>query len=129
MTGKVFQESSNIFQDQAKVLFDYYKAAAESIVTAEMNEERNKEDLINQKSITISQRGKYKITFIVSFVLGALFFLMVLILMSSLAILGVVGLIGGIVAGVLFLIKYIQAGKEIENYDNLIIQSDQKYHH
>ncbi|MCR5768784.1 MAG: hypothetical protein K6G45_09885 [Lachnospiraceae bacterium] len=127
MTGKVFQESSNIFQDQAKVLFDYYKAAAESIVIAEMNEERNKEDLINQKNITISQRGKYKITFIVSFVLGALFFLMVLILMSSLAILGVVGLIGGIVAGVLFLIKYIQAGKEIENYDNLIIQSDQKY--
>ena len=25
MTGKVFDDSLNIYQDQAKVLFDYYK--------------------------------------------------------------------------------------------------------
>ena len=32
MTGKVFQDSANVYQDQAKVLFEYYKKAAEKIV-------------------------------------------------------------------------------------------------
>jgi len=36
MSGIVFNESSNIYQDQAKVLFDYYKQAAELIVSQEM---------------------------------------------------------------------------------------------
>lgn len=48
MTGKVFPETSNIYQDQAKVLFDYYKAAAEKIVNEEMAIERNQEDLKKQ---------------------------------------------------------------------------------
>jgi hypothetical protein len=34
-TGKVFQESSNIYQDEAKVLFNYYQQAAERIVKEE----------------------------------------------------------------------------------------------
>src|SRR5258708_29936906 len=36
MNGKIFKESSNIFQDQAKILFDYYRKAAEQIVSEEM---------------------------------------------------------------------------------------------
>ena len=28
-TGKIFQESSNIYQDEAKVLFSYYQQAAD----------------------------------------------------------------------------------------------------
>lgn len=35
MTGKIFPESSNIYQDQAKILFNYYSQAAEKIVTEE----------------------------------------------------------------------------------------------
>lgn len=35
MYGKIFQESGNIYQDQAKILFDYYKKAAERIVAEE----------------------------------------------------------------------------------------------
>jgi len=35
MTGKIFFESSNIYQDQAKILFDYYSRAAEKIVREE----------------------------------------------------------------------------------------------
>ena len=35
MTGKIFPESNNIYQDQAKVLFDYYRKAAEKIVQEE----------------------------------------------------------------------------------------------
>lgn len=35
MTGKVFAESGNIYQDQAKILFNYYSTAAEKIVQEE----------------------------------------------------------------------------------------------
>lgn len=35
MEGKIFNDSSNIYQDQAKVLFEYYKNAAEKIVNEE----------------------------------------------------------------------------------------------
>lgn len=34
-TGKIFQESSNIYQDEAKVLYSYYQQAAERIVREE----------------------------------------------------------------------------------------------
>ena len=32
MTGKIFAESGNIHQDQAKILFNFYSQAAEKIV-------------------------------------------------------------------------------------------------
>jgi len=35
MNGKIFPESSNIYQDQAKILFNYYQQAAEKIVQEE----------------------------------------------------------------------------------------------
>ncbi len=35
MSGKIFDTSANIFQDQAKILFEYYKQAAERIVSEE----------------------------------------------------------------------------------------------
>ena len=35
MTGKIFQESNNIYEDQAKILFNYYSQAAEKIVKQE----------------------------------------------------------------------------------------------
>jgi len=35
MTGKIFPESTNIYQDQAKILFNYYSQAAEKIVQEE----------------------------------------------------------------------------------------------
>ncbi len=35
MNGKIFPESSNIYQDQARILFNYYKMAADKIVSEE----------------------------------------------------------------------------------------------
>ena len=35
MTGKIFPESTNVYQDQAKILFEYYLNAAENIVNEE----------------------------------------------------------------------------------------------
>ncbi|MBO7160117.1 MAG: hypothetical protein J6V62_01600, partial [Paludibacteraceae bacterium] len=34
-TGKIFRDSSNVYQDQARLLFNYYEQAAESIVRQE----------------------------------------------------------------------------------------------
>jgi hypothetical protein len=41
MGGKIFPESVNLFQDQAKILFNYYKKAAEKIVGEEMELEKS----------------------------------------------------------------------------------------
>ena len=35
MTGKIFPTSANIYEDQAKILFEYYRQAAEAVVTEE----------------------------------------------------------------------------------------------
>ena len=48
MTGKIFAESENIYQDQAKILFNYYKTAAEKIVTEEMGLESKIDETRNE---------------------------------------------------------------------------------
>ena len=53
MEGKIFNDSANIYQDQAKVLFEYYKSAAEKIV----NEEKSYEEKISNAEYQIT---KYK---------------------------------------------------------------------
>lgn len=77
MTGKVFSSSSNIYQDQAKILFDYYKSAAETIVAAEMQEEQNLRDLIMQRDQMAAARDeagkKSKIMFCLCFLVVPLF--------------------------------------------------------
>lgn len=49
MSGKIFQDSANIWQDQAKVLFNYYRQAAERIVTEEERIENNVRQLESEK--------------------------------------------------------------------------------
>jgi hypothetical protein len=54
MDGKVFAESTNLYQDQARILFDYYKKAAEKIV----KEEKELEDSIEASRLAITQAEK-----------------------------------------------------------------------
>ena len=49
-TGKIFQDSSNIYQDKAKVLFNYYQQAAERIVREEERIEKEIANLNEQKA-------------------------------------------------------------------------------
>lgn len=107
MTGKIFEGSSNIYQDQAKILFDYYKAAAETIVAAEMAEEQNKADLIKQRDDMIASGNKSKTIAIVMFVL---FFLL-----------------ATIVIGIVYLLKYFKCKDEVERFEGLITQCDERY--
>lgn len=51
MEGKIFNDSANIYQDQAKVLYEYYKSAAEKIV----NEEKLYEDKIKNAEYQIKK--------------------------------------------------------------------------
>ena len=44
-TGKIFSDSSNIYQDQARLLFNYYEQAAEQIVKQEEAIEKQISDL------------------------------------------------------------------------------------
>ncbi len=41
MSGKIFAESANLYQDQARILFDYYREAAERIVSEEERIEKD----------------------------------------------------------------------------------------
>jgi hypothetical protein len=51
MKGKIFPESSNIFQDQAKILFNYYQSMAEKIVQEEERIEKEIAKLEEEKKM------------------------------------------------------------------------------
>ena len=51
MTGKIFPESNNVYQDQAKVLFNYYRQMAEKIVQEEERIEKEIAILEEQKAL------------------------------------------------------------------------------
>ncbi len=107
MTGKIFESSSNIYQDQAKILFDYYKAAAEAIVSAETAEEQNKADLIRQRDEVIAAGKKNKTIAIVMFVLFMFLFT--------------------IIIGIVYLVKHFKCRDEAERLDGLIAECDERY--
>lgn len=50
MNGKIFPESDNVYQDQARILFNYYKQAAEKIVREEERIEGEIKALEEEKS-------------------------------------------------------------------------------
>lgn len=52
MSGKVFPESANLYEDQAKVLFDYYRGVAEQIVSQE-------EDLEKKISVAREEQSQF----------------------------------------------------------------------
>ena len=55
---KVFQQSENIYQDQAKLLFNYYMQSAEQIVSEEERIEHEIELLMSERSEIEAQKSK-----------------------------------------------------------------------
>ena len=100
MTGKVFQDSANVYQDQAKVLFEYYKKAAEKIVGEQKRIEEEKADIE-----ALREKASKK--------------------MSLFKILGFVTLI--LAVGLIFLILFFKTRKQIEEYDQRLAQLDEEY--
>ena len=61
MTGRVFTDSANIYQDQAKILFDYYKKAAEKIVVEEKDLEAKIDSCQKEIELNESEEKFYSI--------------------------------------------------------------------
>ena len=69
-TGKIFSDSSNIYQDQARLLFNYYEQAAERIVRQEEAIEKQIKDLENDRTqveFKMSDIWKWFLTIILFF--------------------------------------------------------------
>jgi hypothetical protein len=106
MGGKIFSDSLNLYQDQAKILFNYYKKAAEKIV----QEETALEKSIAEAKAQIALSGKEKIKGIViavAFLVAALLFgLLVHVVLFVLAL--------GAIWGVVVLVKSKKSKEENE---------------
>jgi hypothetical protein len=74
MKGKIFQESSNIYQDQAKILFNYYQQMSEKIVQDEEHYEKEIARLEEEKSVLTSDLGKAKYWLLICFLIIPLIF-------------------------------------------------------
>lgn len=61
MKGKIFQESSNVYQDQAKILFNYYQQMAEKIVQEEERIEKEIAILEEEKILLNQDLSKAKL--------------------------------------------------------------------
>ena len=72
MTGKIFKESANIYEDEARVLFDYYKKAAEKIVEEEIVIEKRIEEAEQLKNSSETRQKSHKIKEIVWGILAGL---------------------------------------------------------
>lgn len=123
MTGKIFERSSNIYQDQAKILFDYYKTAAEAIVSAEMAEEQNKSDLVRQREDMLAQMNKAKIVTIVMAALAVVFIPCIFLLSAFFAAL----VIAAVVVGIVFMVKFTGFKKSAAEFEQMIVESDGRY--
>ncbi|GMO40079.1 MAG: hypothetical protein Ta2F_16140 [Termitinemataceae bacterium] len=108
MTGKVFAESTNLHQDQARILFDYYKKAAEKIV----KEETDLETSIETAKLAIVQADKDKTKGII---ITAVFPVVALILgLVAYPVLFIVAL--GAIWGIVTIVKAKKAKTEGETH-------------
>ena len=64
MTGKIFPESNNVYQDQAKILFNYYSQAAEKIVAEEERIEKQIAVLEEEKTALQAEISKLWVWFL-----------------------------------------------------------------
>lgn len=121
-TGKVFSDSSDIYQDQARILFDYYKNAAEKIIGEEVAVENEQKDLEARKTSEIEKQAKCKNRYIIGFVaagiglVGELF-------MPALFVLA----LAAVIFAVKNLMDYKKAIRSAEECDTLLNEASEKY--
>jgi hypothetical protein len=106
MEGKIFAESMNLYQDEARILFNYYKKAAEKIVKEEME----LENAIENAKAAIESARKSKIKGIIITAAFGAAGLVLGILTAGIGLLLVLGAIWGIIT----LVKARKSRKEQE---------------
>ena len=110
MPGKIFPESSSIYEDQARILFEYYRSAAEGIVSQEIDLEKKMEDVFADKAAG----GLRLKALIKSSIIGGGAAL-VLGLISLIVVDPIVGLILILGGGAFFGIKFGASGYRVAN--------------
>ena len=122
MTGKIFKESSNVYEDEAKILFDYYKKAAEKIVEEEIALENKIEEAINNKNTSQERQKKHKLISIITgsvslaSLIGGVVTFFLQTMLSVTVILGCVFL-GLLVTAIINLLKKNKAKKDFDNFE------------
>lgn len=131
LTGKIFKESSNVYEDEAKILFDYYKKAAEKIVSEEIECEEKIENATNLRNTSQVRQKNAKIMLIVAASVGGAFLLAAVLgfifasikMIGGLIALGVVSstvAIAGLVLSIIALVKKSKAKKDFDNFEENI---------
>ncbi len=119
MTGKVLKESANIYQDQAKVLFDYYRAAAEKIVSEEMKCEQREADLNKQINEAEAQKKKNQNLAIILGAVGLVAIIAAFFTTKLLLVLGVAAVAAG---AYYYLIKNRALDTQIQEWNTMLEQ-------
>lgn len=107
MSGKVFAESANIYEDQAKVLFDYFREVAEKIVAQEEELEKKiavaKEEVVQFSAAQTDKATREKLGWGIAAGGAALLVLSFVLkdYAAPLMLAGIAGLAGGAIFGFL----------------------------
>ena len=93
MSGKIFANSANVIQDQARVLFDYYKSAAEAIVTEEERIEKEIKSLRDYEGKISIELNKQNLAMKAGFIAGLILLVagIIFTVLSKPVALGLVG--------------------------------------
>lgn len=123
MTGKVFSESANIYDDEAKILFDYYKKAAEKIVGEEIELENKIEAAQNRINNNETTKRNSMIGLIACGVIVLAGVILALASSQGFFVLAALGFIGAVV----FLVIRVRANGEVKrSTDNITAYTQAK---
>ncbi len=125
MEGKIFNESENIYQDQAKVLYEYYKSAAEKIVNEEKLLEDNIKNAEYQNKKYYEDQKKQKNLMTAAIVVASVFLVLAIVLLCLYAMKTkdsrfMTGCIVGGVIGVAGIIAAIVLNGKVQEFEELI---------
>lgn len=127
MTGKVFQDSVNVYQDQAKILFEYYKKAAEKIVS----EQKKIEELKTIWGNLLQKKKIHKLVFMILFILmfsASLVLFITSIVKGALKTPFYIALEStGFAGGVVFLVLFIKALFFVKQCEEKLQKFDEDY--
>ena len=129
MTGKIFKESSNIYEDEAKILFDYYKKAAEKIVEEEIDIENKIEAATKNKEQSAEKQHRHKVFAItaISIAGAALIGSIVTFILEITAAGFLLGclFLGGAITAIVNFVKKNKSEKDVENFESNINSLDE----
>ena len=113
MKGKVFETSKDVYQDQAKVLFDYYLDAATKIVSQEDEVDKQLKDL----DLELLSTGQLTKETKKNYIIGAAFFVVGIIL--AIVVMPIVFVVFIIAAGYFAYQGYISYGRMQERINEI----------